>query len=125
VKDALKVDEPVGERWDLALAVLHDGRGAVRIGPLELRRDVGGPKATEELLISIVTSHQTRSLERANEEVQNGLAVLEQLRQNHRFNELLGAFGHRCDCVADFDNALVVLAEIAPSGEVRWSQPGV
>lgn len=38
VRDALRVDDVEGPRWDLAVDLLHEGSGVVSIGPLLLLR---------------------------------------------------------------------------------------
>src|SRR5919106_1865819 len=49
MRHAFEVDEPSGERWNLALELLADGESAVAIGTLNLYRDASGPRADGRL----------------------------------------------------------------------------
>jgi hypothetical protein len=67
VKGTLTVDEPQGQRWDLALDLLREGPDLIALGQgLLLSRDTSGPASDGHIHIGVI-AHASR--ERAQSEV--------------------------------------------------------
>ncbi len=57
MKGGLRVDEPWGDRWHLALELIEDGREAVYLGDtLQVQRHVGWPRADGHIHIAVLDS---------------------------------------------------------------------
>jgi hypothetical protein len=122
MRGAFDVDQPTGERWDLALEVLERAESAVAIGGLNLYRVAGGPRADHRLHVEIRATATPESLTRARAEtdVAAGLSQLDELRSDKRFAALAAQHGVAVEYVTDYDTGRTGLAAVAANGSLVW-----
>lgn len=121
MKGALTVDEPQGERWDLALDLLSNGPDLVALGSgLLLNRDTSGPASDGRIHIGVVANgpkEQVQSEVDAARQFVHGLA-----NQDERFGALLRRFGVTWEYVGDGGSAVFTLARVGEDGAVIWPE---
>jgi hypothetical protein len=119
VKGALTIDEPEGERWDLALDLLSDGPDPVALGPrLLLNRDTAGAAPDGHIHLGVVANAPR---EHAQSEVDAARELVERLaNEDERFGSLLRRFGVRWEYVEDGGTLTVTLANIGDDGKLIW-----
>jgi hypothetical protein len=119
MKGALTVDEPKGERWELALDLLSDGPDLIALGRgLLLNRDTSGPAPDGRIHIAVVAN---AARVRAQPEVDAAREFVERLaNQDDRFGSLLRQFGVRWEYLADGGTLTVTLANIGEDGALIW-----
>ncbi len=121
MKGALTVDEPQGERWDLALDLLSHGPDLVALGSrLLLNRDTSGPASDGHIHIGVVANgpkEQAQSEVDAARQLVSGLA-----NEDERFGTLLRRFGVTWEYVGDGGSAVFTLARVGEDGTLVWPQ---
>jgi hypothetical protein len=122
VRGTFNVDEPTGDRWNLALEVLTSGEAFVAIGErLLVYRDANGPTATGEVQVEIRSStHGLPNAARAAEDVAAGMAQLQTLLNDDRLAQLVSEYGLAIAYVSDYDTGRVTLASVDRGGAVSW-----
>jgi hypothetical protein len=122
MRHAFEVDEPSGERWNLALELLADGESAVAIGTLNLYRDASGPRADGRLHVEVRATREPSSLTMASAEadVESGLAQLDGLLTDERFAALAAEHGVTTDYVSDYDTGRIPIASVAADRSLKW-----
>jgi hypothetical protein len=122
-RGAFSIDQPDGERWDLALAILAGGEGLVSIGALTLARDASGPRATGQLCVEIRARNTQGSINDAGAiaEIESGLALFDALLQDVRFAALVDEHGVTYEYVDDYETGRVRLATVAADRSVEWA----
>jgi len=120
----LEVDEPVGERWELAIELLTSGADGVTIGSLALRRDTYGPNATGQVAVDIYASRDPKSLTMrgAVDDVDRGLDQLAVLSSDARFAAPVADHGCVIEYVHDDGTGTVRLASVSPDRSVTWDE---
>jgi hypothetical protein len=115
MRHAFAVDEPTGERWNVALEVIARGESAVAIGDLNVLRDVGAPTADGRLCVEIRATTDAQNLTRARAEadVASGLVQLNELLAKEAFAALAAEHGLSIEYVDDYDTSRTSLARIA------------
>jgi hypothetical protein len=123
VKDALVVDEPRGERWDLAVDLLTRGEGFVSLGTLLLYRSTSGPVLDHRVHVEIRASSNPERLTTARRaaDVERGLAYLDEILRDERFAQLTALYDVVCEYVDDYDTGRVLLATVDREGVISWA----
>ncbi len=123
MRGALTVDEPAGERWELALDLLSSGSGFVALGSaLLLNRDTEGPGADGHIHIGVVANAPQESREEAQSKVDAARAsVLEIADGDEQLRSLLSQFGVIWEYVGDSGMAAVKLAGVGGDGCLIWT----
>lgn len=123
MRGALTVDEPRGQRWDLALDLLSQGPDLVALGPrLLLNRNTAGPRADGQVHIGVVARANPVSREKAQSEVDDARALVQEIAdEDETFGSLLRWFGVRWDYVEDSETAAITLAQVGEDGVLIWS----
>src|SRR5215203_1730776 len=110
MRGALSVDEPSGERWDLAVDLLSRGEGIVSLGRLLLYRDASGPHADGRLHVEVCSTrgpaHQSRQL--ADSEVASAVIALDAVLADDRVAGLVDKHGLVREYVRDYDTGRVL-----------------
>jgi hypothetical protein len=119
MKSALSVDNPEGERWDLALDLLSSGSDLVAIGSrLLLNRDTAGPASDGHIHIGVLANTPR---EHAQSEVDAAREFVDRLaNEDERFGSLLQHFGVRWEYLEDGETLTVALANIGEDGALIW-----
>ncbi len=122
MKGALMVDEPRGQRWDLALDLLSNGPALVALGPgLLLFRDTAGPASDGHIHIEVLSASSSSSREAAQGRVDQLRTTVAQIAaEDLRFAFLIDRCGVVWEYVEDLDTSRVRLAEIDPDGVLLW-----
>jgi hypothetical protein len=122
MRGALSVDEPHGERWDLAVELLARGDGFVSVGPLLLYRDANGPRADGRLHAEVCTESRSGPATRRGAEaaIEAGLRVLDDVVGDQRVARLVEQFGLVREYVYDYETGRTPQASIEPDGTVIW-----
>jgi hypothetical protein len=118
--NGVTVDATEGPRWELALALIDSGEGPVRLGEVEIWRNVAGPTADGVIRMAM------RVGEHADCEV--GLTALLQGRRvadeaasaDPRFARLLDQYGYRWEIVNDYGMGTVLLGEADRLDTLVW-----
>src|SRR6202034_2241695 len=119
VKGDLSIDEPSGQRWDLALDLIESGESGVLIaGRVQISRYVTGPTADGLIHIAVLAGQDTApSRELAQNQVDTVRAYVSELvSEDRRFQYLMERFGVTWEYVGDDGSASWVLAAIAEDG---------
>ncbi len=121
-RGAFSIDEPHGERWELALSILAGGEGLVSIGGLTLLRDASGPRATGQMFVEIRARNTPASITEAGAiaDIESGLDQFDALLDDERFAALVDEYGVACAYVDDYDTGRVLLATVAADRSVEW-----
>lgn len=121
-RGAFSIDEPHGERWDLALSILAGGEGLVSIGALTLLRDASGPRATGQLCVEIRARNTPASISEAGAiaDIASGMDQFDALLDDDRFASLVDEYGVVCAYVDDYETGRVRLATVAADRSVEW-----
>jgi len=119
VKGTLTVDEPQGQRWDLALDLLREGPDLIALGQgLLLSRDTSGPASDGHIHIGVI-AHASR--ERAQSEVDTAREFVQGLTEtDKRFGASLRPFGITWEYVGDGGTVTITLARIDEDGTLIW-----
>ncbi len=123
MRGALTVDEPRGERWDLALDLLSLGPpNLVALGSrLLLHRNTAGPRPDGHVHIGVVARVNPLSREKAQSEVDEARAFVQKIgNEDERFGSLLRRYGVRWDYMEDTETAAVTLARVGEDGVLIW-----
>jgi hypothetical protein len=122
----LQVDEPSGERWELALDLLREGRESVRIGVLRLARQTSGPAPDGRIHVSIDATNGPEFTTRdgATAEIERGRSQLDALlTADNRLANLVALHGIAgCDYIYDYGMGSVVIATVDNHGAVTWDK---
>jgi hypothetical protein len=120
----LVVDEPIGPRWDLALALIASGEDSVMLRSVELRRGTAGPLADGviSVIVRSATSRPTAGAARAEIELAKA-NLASATAADPRFQDLLDQYGSRWELVDDYGNGTVLLAHVDDDGNLAWA-PG-
>jgi hypothetical protein len=114
----LKVDEPVGPRWELALALIDSGEAPVMLGSVELWRATSGPKADGVISVVVRSSTPVPTAGAARAEVELARANVKAATvADPRLGNLLDRYGSRWEFVDDYG---VLLAHIDSDGYLAW-----
>jgi hypothetical protein len=119
VNGALSVDEPHGQRWDLAIEFLNEGPDLIALGPgLLLNRDTAGPVSDGHIHIGVIARAPK---EQAQSEVDAAREFVQNLAdEDRRFGSLLREFGMIWEYVGDGGTSTVTLAKIGEDGGLIW-----
>jgi hypothetical protein len=122
MRDGLTIEEPSGERWDLAVELLERGEGFVSFGPLILYRVAGGPRPDERLNADICSEYSSDppTQERAAAEIAAGLRSLDVLLSDPRVAHIADQRGLVKRYVRDYGTGRSLLATIDDDGTVTW-----
>ena len=122
MRGAFTVDEPLGQRWDLALDLLSAGPDLIALGPnLLLYRDTGGPRSDGQIHIEVVATSRQELRVEAQSEVDVSRALVRRLAEDdQRFGSLLRQFGVIWDYVSDEETTRIALASIGEDGALIW-----
>jgi hypothetical protein len=122
VRGALEVDEPIGERWNLAVELLANSESAVSIGILNLYRDASGPRADGRLHVEIRATYERWSMTMASaqRDVESGLRQLDDLLSDTRFAAIASRHGVTTEYVSDYDTGRVTLADVGADWSITW-----
>jgi hypothetical protein len=121
MKDVLVVEEPRGDRWDLAVDLLTSGDGFISFGNSLLYRSTAGPAPDHRVRASLNPEQLTAA--RCAADVEMGRARLDEIRRDERFAELSSLHGVTCDYVYDYETGRVALATVDHDGVISWA-PG-
>jgi len=126
----LSVEGPPGDRWDLAIQLLTEGRASVMVGDLLIYRERRGPSPhpAAPLVVEADGSSWWRpalppDYRRGRAEHQLAEAVTrtgELGRADPRFADLVAEHGVRFVLVNDYGNGATPIAEPLPHGAIRW-----
>jgi hypothetical protein len=126
MKGGLTVDHPSGERWNLALDLISDGRENVLLGSdLVIRRDVGWPGADGQIHIGVLASDLPQSAadraiaQRRVNEARAQVAGL--LDEDQRFSTLIDTCGVVWEYLGDDGSAAWIIGTISEDGQIVWS----
>jgi hypothetical protein len=113
------VDEPQGERWDLALDLLTERPDLFALGPgLLLNRETAGPAPDGHVHIGVVANAPKAG---AQSEVDAAREFVDRLASDdERFGKLLRQFGTTWEYVGDGGTAAITLARIGEDGSLIW-----
>jgi len=123
VKGGLRIDQPSGERWDLALDLIESGDEFVVLGDgLQIYRHVGSPDADGRIHIGVLDdahhlaeSHEAqRRVDQARERVTK-LALADQ-----RLRSVLERHGVVWEYAGDDGSATWLIAAISEDGVLIW-----
>jgi hypothetical protein len=119
MQGTLTVDEPHGQRWDLALDLLSSGPDLVALGPgLLLNRDTAGPASDGHIHVGVVAAAPR---DQAQREVDAARVFVEALAtDDERFRSILRQFGVKWEYVADGGSSIVALAVVGEDGMLIW-----
>jgi hypothetical protein len=128
----LRVDEPEGERWQLAMDLLEDSLKMVQVHDLLLYRDRGRPPVPPVVVVEVDAWDWLQpSLDRSYSETRGKAQVAEARARiarlvaiDERFAALVSRFGVRYELVVDYGNGAVRVAEVDEDGELTWKIPG-
>jgi hypothetical protein len=114
------VDTPEGPRWELALALIDSGEAPVRLGEVEIWRNVAGPMADGVIRMTIrVGEHADR--EGGKTALLTGRRVVDEAASvDSRFARLLDRYGYHWEIVSDYGMGTVLLGEADHRGELVW-----
>ncbi len=125
VRRSFRLDSTQGDRWELALQLLHEGGQSIEIGDVLLRRDSIGPHADGRVLVAVLTrvgpdalSSTSGTTGRPRRTRCGRVASLD----DPRLNDLFHVYGTRLEYVFDYDNGAVSLGSINADGELIWHQ---
>lgn len=123
MKDALVVDEPRGDRWDLAVDLLTRGEEFISLGTLLLYRPTNGPVPDHRVHVEIRASSNPERLTgaRCAADVERGLAYLDEILRDERFAQLTALHDVVCEYVYDYETGRVVLATVDRDGGISWA----
>lgn len=123
VKGGLSVDEPVGERWDLALELIERGERFVVLGDrVQLVRHVGWPGADGLVHIAVLAGQgraPPHAIAQGQVDAARGL-ISALASEERRFQLLLDQFGATWEYVGDDGTASWLIAKIASDGSLIW-----
>lgn len=125
MRGALTVDEPQGQRWDLALDILSNGPDLVSLGPgLLLNRDTAGPASDGHIHIAVLADSENRpSKDAAQTQVNICRDLIEQIAESDdRFASLLSRLGVVWEYAGDDGSATFRLAGIDTNGVLVWPE---
>jgi hypothetical protein len=122
MRDALSVDQPSGERWDLAVDLLERGQGFVSLGPLLLYRVAGGPRPDERVKAEICSNYGSDRppSTHAEAEIAAGLRALDAAMEDPRVAQLVERHGLVREYVQDYGTGRSLLATINADGSLTW-----
>jgi hypothetical protein len=122
MRNVFEVDEPAGERWNLALELLMRGESAVAIGSLNVYRDANGARADGRVHVEIRATREPSSLTvgSAGADVETGLHQLDELLAHDRFAALAAEHGITTEYVSDYETGRIVLASVAADRSIAW-----
>jgi hypothetical protein len=118
--NGVTVDAPEGPRWELALTLIDSGEGPVRLGEVEIWRNVAESTADGMIRMTMrVGEHADRD---------DGQTALLQGRQvadeaasaDPRFARLLDQYGCCWEIVSDHGMGTVLLGEADRHGKLVW-----
>ena len=117
-RGAFFIDDPEGQRWELGLELLGQGK-------LIVLRDIGLRLEGESTLAVVIPSSwlpQNVTDATAREDLQRGRRVVEELIcANPEFASLVAEREISYELVDDYDTGYVLLGTPSSSGEVRWA----
>ena len=129
-RSELSVEGPPGDRWDLGIRLLTEGRARVMVGELLIYREWKGPAPdpAAPLVVEVDGSHWWRPAlppdyrrDRAENQLADAMTRTAELgRADPRFATLMTEHGVRFELVDDYGNGAIVLAERSSEGAVRW-----
>jgi hypothetical protein len=125
MKDAVSVDQPHGQRWEVALDLLSNGPFAlVALGPaLLLSRETGDPTSAGRICIDVVSDSRGRESRLvAQAQVDHCRSAIAKIAEDDpRFGSLLARCGVVWSYVEDVYTTRITLAEIDSDGALLWS----
>jgi hypothetical protein len=118
--NGITIDAPEGPRWELALALIDSGEGPVRLGEVEIWRDVAGPTADGLICMTMrVGEHADR--EGGQTALLRGRPLADDAASaDSRFGRLLDRYGFRWEFVSDYGMGTVLLGEADCRGNLVW-----
>ena len=122
MKGGLRITEPTGERWDLALDLIADGADSVVIGDhLQMQRHVGWPGADGCIHIAVLTNDldAPRELSQARVDEARG-QVIRLLEADARLRSIVETHGVVWELAGDDGSATWRIAHIAMDGTIDW-----
>jgi hypothetical protein len=122
----MSMDEPTGQRWDVALDLIERGEAGVALGEgIRVRRQFGWPGADGKVHIAVVTDKaRGRSNGAAQAHVNGAKERMGRLiASDVRFAELCRKYGVVWECLGEGGMATVMNAPISTDGMVIWTGP--
>ena len=123
MRSGFGIEDPVGERWELALALIEDGRESVMLGDrIELRRWVGWPEADGVINIAVLVGFgQGLSRDALIREVTLAREQVSWLvSSDPRFASLLDVHGVLWEVAGDDGSATWKIADVSEEGTLLW-----
>ncbi|MGI8810782.1 MAG: hypothetical protein ACR2KK_23655 [Acidimicrobiales bacterium] len=123
MKGGLRIEDPSGERWELALDLIHAGHESVMLGDrIEVRRYIGWPGADGLIHIAVlVPANQVESRDLTKQEVALAREQVSRLAgRDHRFAALLDEHGVKWEVVGDDGSATWKIADVSEDGTLFW-----
>lgn len=122
MKGDLVIDEPSGDRWQLALDLIENGEAAVSLaGDTQIRRSAGWPGADGHIYVGVVVDGDTVSKQAAQSRVDEARRRVDDLaKADPRFAALVRTHGVIWELVADYGSGSVQLAGISETGKIHW-----
>ena len=119
--NGITVAAPEGSRWDLALELIESGEAAVRLGEVEIRRDVAGPSAGGVIRMTMRVDERAHR-EQGQASLLRGRRIVDQAASvDPRFARLLDEHGYRWEIVDDYGMGTTLLGEAdGRGGDLLW-----
>ncbi len=120
----LKIQEPSGPRWELALSLLESGEAPVRLGSIQMWRDTSGPRADGRIRITVGVGESVseavarEALHRAHETVDAVAAT------DENFANLLIDHRAHWELVHDYGMGTTLVAAEDGDGYLLWPSDG-
>jgi hypothetical protein len=123
MKGGLAVDDPSGERWDLALELLDEGRDFVLLGHVQLARHHGWPGADNKVHVAVLTTDPSPSHAVAQREVDEARErVRELLDHDQRLRLIMETYGVVWEYAGDDGSATSLISSIGDDGSLLWDR---
>jgi len=118
--NGVTVDAPKGLRWELALALIDSGEGPVRLGEVEICRNVAGPTADGVIRMTMRVGEHADRGGGQTALVQGRQVVDEAASADPHFARLLDKYDCRWEIVSDYGMGTVPLGEADRRGNLVW-----
>jgi hypothetical protein len=123
VKGGLRIDQPSGERWDLALDLIESGDEFVMLGDgLQIHRHVGSPNADGRIHIGVLddADHLAKRHEAQRRVDQARERVTQLALADERLRSVLERHGVVWEYAGDDGSATWLIAAISEDGVLIW-----
>ena len=118
--NGVTVDAPEGPRWELALALIDSGEGSVRLGEVEIWRNVAEPTSDGVIRMTMRVGEHADRKGGQTALLQGRQVVDEAASADPRFARLLDQYACRWEIVSDYGMGTVLLGEADRHGNLVW-----